>query len=95
MGEVNVDRMLDKISLEQFTDWMAYTQIQGPIDDTRGDAQVGHVRLDLYNIFRGKKSAKSRPDEFRPKWVQVKTNSGWEHNKQMAYLIASLTSGAK
>ena len=96
MGEINVDRMLSKITLEQLTDWLAYTSIVGPIDDRRGDSQVSFIRMDLYNIFRGNKSAKTNPEEFALKWItKERTNRGWQHNKQMAYLIAGATAGQK
>ena len=94
MGEVNVSRMLRKITMDQLITWMAYTRICGPMDDARQDAGWAALRMDLHNIHRGQSVPKSI-EPFLPKFEAVapaaRKWSGWEYNKQMAYIIAGRT----
>ena len=92
MGEINVRRMLRKITMDQLIDWMAYTRISGPVDESRQVSGWAAVRMDLYNIYRGNSFPKSI-DSFLPKFEARKQRkwSGWEYNKQMAYIIAGRT----
>ncbi len=95
MGEINVDRMLNKITMEQFIYWIAYSHHNGPIDDKRGDAQAAGIRMDDYNRSRSRTQHGKNIDQFMLEF-EVKSHStssrGWEHNKMMAYMIAGATS---
>lgn len=64
-GWVDVDAMLDSITPEQFSEWLAYDQIQ-PFGPERDDLRMGISTSALMNLQLDKKSKRIKPMDLMP-----------------------------
>ena len=60
-----VAELLQTISSEELTEWIAYHGIS-PIDDARGDLQAGIVASIVANVNRSSKTPAFKPSDFMP-----------------------------
>ena len=53
LGYVHADELLDRLSWKQFTDWLAYLQIAGPLGQDRHDQRQLALLLSIGAPFTG------------------------------------------
>lgn len=67
---MTVGELLQRISADELTEWMAYERIAGPLGPDRGDYQAGVIAATIANVNRKKNSRKYRPADFIPRWMR-------------------------
>jgi hypothetical protein len=66
---MTVAEMLERVSSRELTEWAAYEQLAGPLDQGRRvDAGTGIVSATIANAMRSKKGRRYKPADFAPNW---------------------------
>lgn len=69
---MTVAEMLDRISGEELTEWMAYEQAHGPLGPSRGDWLAALVASVVANTARGRRGRQAKVSDFLLKWQAAK-----------------------
>lgn len=88
LGHINVDRMLEEISIHQLHEWRAYAEIE-PFDEVRDDYRTASIVSAIYHTNRGK-GAPTRPiKDFVLKFDdEPRQQQTWQQQKAIAQLYA-------
>lgn len=65
---MTVAELLDRISGEELTEWMAYEAATGPLGPSRGDWLAALVASVVVNTARGRKGREAKVTDFLLKW---------------------------
>lgn len=84
---MTVGELLERISGDELTEWMAYERIAGPIGPDRGDHQAGVIAATIANVNRKKNARKFSPRDFIPRWMR----QGARTPEQMRMKLIELT----
>lgn len=69
------------MSSKEYTGWLVYERMFGPIGPERFDYLFAQLQATLANINRKKGAKAYRPDQFAPPWVDTKSWP-WSTGKQ-------------
>jgi hypothetical protein len=108
LGYVNVDKMLNEITLDQFREWVAYAELE-PFDEWREDVRNAHIVSTIANIVSNKNfsisdfilkfgdrgESQEEPEEEPEEEPKPKPRQTWQEQKLIAMAIASAYPEAK
>jgi hypothetical protein len=80
-----VSELLSRTDSHELTEWMAYEQID-PFGEWRADWRAAMLASVMANIWRGKNTKATTPDDFMPEFGPRKEQT-WQDMRNMADVI--------
>lgn len=97
LGYPHPDYLLDELTSQQITEWLAYNEIE-PIGDWVHELRFARLMALITNIFTkifGKKgnTKQAKPNDFMPPWyqdIEKPKQQSLEEQKNILYMLAGL-----
>jgi hypothetical protein len=77
---MTVGELLARIDSRELTAWMAYERVAGPLGPERADMQAAIIASTIANANRGKRGRAFKPEDFIPKWDQIRPQQQTEQD---------------
>ena len=81
LGSPHPDYILSQISSRQFSEWIAYQNIE-PFGEWRADLRSGIIASTIANANRGKKQTAVKPSDFMPEFKKRQKQHGPSNLRQ-------------